>query len=915
MSAHRRSPTLARNANEEKERDEKEEAMSTQTNFLQAAQDQASIVACKRRVSELINKGSIGVEVLHELVPNGQPHLFEKSLWDYKAEIAVLPPSPSQSQIESHSIKMAEIVKDVVAFYNSFGGYIVAGVNDNPRRLTGFEGKFDCGDLAKKVKGATQHSIDCHFAVVQVNAPTGTIRVGVLHIPKRPDGIEPAQFLKEAPAKPSGKPANTRNDINLREGDESRPATKSEDYSFLCSPGRRTIASRATIAEPVLNNNLGPRDPSFIQFVGRESYLEQLWKWICDRYSSTKLLAGLGGLGKTTIAREFAEEVTRTSPMGLEGVLWFSAKQQFYTAILDKYQPTSRVDFMDVTTLLRSALRELGHPDSEIEPDATREALIEMTVESLALFPSMVIIDDVDSLDAQSQNDVFQSIVQVMNRTMGTNRPFSRVLFTARLNLGAAPGQLIHLAGLSIEEFTQFVAITSNSLGVPFDSTKRQMEAFHRTSGGSPTFAASIIRLLQTGESLQAALAHWKGAAGEDVRRFAFKKEIDNLTDSQIRTLYALCVLGQTSQVEVQHILQSNDARLRDDLGALRLYHLLSLGGEAPAGGARLEIPGTIQMMRDIIRERVTDPVRIEQDCLGLRRGAAKMAFDLGPSINRIVALWRQDKHSEALEVAKFAADRSPKNPDAQCLVGRGYMKIIPADPEKADIALRKAHKLGCERPELFGLWAQAKQLLQDWVGVVDVTRLADKISPSSENLMMRAQAFEALGESAEQSGNLSKAAEYFREGGRDIDEAFKSGGQWNRYLELKELRSTLLFNYVRIVDRANPSPRDNIQVWLAFLEAFECFLRRPLVVRTGIRRLAAWWEAVCQRETPDEKATELMKLQLEKLDFVLQTLREQKAPEQDVLAEVERTKAILLSSWNDYRRRALEKPKSEQGA
>jgi len=179
--------------------------MSTQTNFIQAAQDQASIVACKRRVSELINKGSIGVEVLHELVPNGQPHLFEKSLWDYKAEIAVLPPSPSQSQIESHSIKMAEIVKDVVAFYNSFGGYIIAGVNDNPRRLTGFEGQFDCGDLAKKVKGATQHSIDCHFAVVQLNAATGTIRVGVLHIPKRPDGIEPAQFLKEAPANPSGK--------------------------------------------------------------------------------------------------------------------------------------------------------------------------------------------------------------------------------------------------------------------------------------------------------------------------------------------------------------------------------------------------------------------------------------------------------------------------------------------------------------------------------------------------------------------------------------------------------------------------------------------------------------------------------------------------------------------------------------
>src|ERR1035437_7323758 len=506
--------------------------MPAQTNLIQEGYDQESIYARKRRVFALIQNGSIGTEVLSELLPRGQPHLFEKSLWDYKEDLPVRMPGASQSQSDAHGAKMAEIVKDVVSFYNTFGGYLIAGVKDNPRSLVGFQGQFDCGDLEKKVKGATQHSIGCHYAILKVPLAGVPVPVALLHIPRRPDDVPPAQFLKDAPPNPNGKQAYKRNDIHLRDGDQCRPATTSEDFSLLCSPGRRLLGGNVTVAAPVLNNNLGPRDPSLVKFVGREGCVEQLWKWLCDRYSSGKLLAGLGGLGKTTIAREFAEDVIRTSPVGLDQVLWVSAKQQLYTAILDTYQPTSRVDFTDVESLLKALLRELGHPDEAIEADATREALIEMAFESLLLFPSLVIIDDVDSLDPQCQNDVFQTVVQIINRTMVPSRPFSRVIFTARLNLGAAPGQLIILSGLDYSEFSQFVAITSQKLGIPCTYTKKQMESFHRASGGSPTFAASIIRLLQTGTSLPSALEQWRGAAGEAVRRFAFEKELDNLTGS-----------------------------------------------------------------------------------------------------------------------------------------------------------------------------------------------------------------------------------------------------------------------------------------------------------------------------------------------------------------------------------------------
>lgn len=865
--------------------------------------DQDSIFLRKRRVSSLIHQGAFGQDVVSELLPGGQPHLFEKSMWDYKEELPILPPSPTPQQIELHNAKISHIVKDVAAFYNSMGGYLIAGIKDNPREVAGFSGQFDCGDLAKRIKGATQHDIDCHYAVVEVDFSGKNYPVGILQIPKRPDNLPPAQFRKDAPVIPTLKQAFKRDDFYLRDGDQSRPAETPEDFYLLCSPGRRTIVGSSPFLANILENNLGPRDPSFVKFVGRESYLEQLWKWICDRYSPVKLLSGMGGLGKTTIVREFAEDVARAAPMGLQKVVWLSAKQQFYAAVLDKFVPASRVDFTDVESLLKALLQELGHSDSNVEADITRESLIDETVQTLQLFPSLVVIDDVDSLEPQHQSDVFQTVVQIVNRTMVGNSPSSRILLTARLDLGAAPGQLIRVAGMKFEEFEQFVVATAESIGLPFSYSKKQIESFHRASGGSPTFAASILRLLHTGEPLHDVLTRWQGSDGQSVRVFAFQKELNNLTGSQIRTLYALCILGESSQIELQQILQSSDSRLRDDLGELRKYHLLALGGEIPAGGARLEVPGTIRLMRDVIRGRITDPSRIEQECAKARSGMPKLGLDVGKVISRVIALWQDERHDEALQVAKWAEAKNDKNPDIACLVGRTYMKQSPPNAAQADIAFRKAHKLGCQRPELFSLWCSARQILEDWVGLIDVTRHADKVDPNPENAFLRTQAFLTLGQKAEAAGNRSKAAEYYKEGGHDVDLGFKKGSLKYRFQDLKELRSILMFNYVMLVDKMNPNPDEHLEVWLAFNEAFDCYVRRPLLVRLGIQRLQSWWEAVCRRGKYDPKAVELMRVQLGKLELVVKSIHEQATPDLDLLEEVDRAKAMILSSWNNYER------------
>src|SRR5262249_20711786 len=159
--------------------------------------------------------------------------------------------------------------------------------------------------------------------------------VGILLIPRRPDSRDAAQFRRDAPVDLNSKQAYKKGTIYFRRSDSCVPAQAAEDFTFLCSPERRKIAGlEESCRLNALDNNLGPRDPGFIKFIGREEYLRELWRWLCDPFSPVKLLAGVGGVGKTTLAREFAEDVITSPPSGLEKVVWLSAKRQLFTAAI-----------------------------------------------------------------------------------------------------------------------------------------------------------------------------------------------------------------------------------------------------------------------------------------------------------------------------------------------------------------------------------------------------------------------------------------------------------------------------------------------------------------------------------------------------------------------------------------------------
>ena len=861
-----------------------------------------------RRVSlyRLIKRGYIGLEVLSTIFFEGVPASSETGLWDYKVSLPSIPTDhkPTSREKEVYNQGMAEIVKDAVAFYNSYGGYLIIGVNEK-RDIVGYDQEFRCDELNKKIFAATRHSVECHYSKLLFVRGAKEYQIAILFVPQRIDDIPPVQFVTPSPTKPNGLTAYSAGDIYMRQRDECRPAKSAEDFAFLFAKGRRTILPLGVEANPSFTeNNLPERDPTLVRLVGRDEYLEQLWHWLPDRYTTVKLLSGPGGVGKTTIARSFAEDVIRNAPEGLDKVIWLSAKKKTYAAILGHYVESGRVRFSDLTTLLQAILEELGIPLEEIHESASRDALIEQTIEALRILPALVIVDDLDSLSNPDQYDVFRTFGMVLDRVAATGSGRSRAIFTARLRLGAAPNQLIMVHGLLLNEFAQYVKLTAGSIGIVLDfgADTKPMRRFHSASSGSPLFAASILTLMSLGESLQGAISEWAGSEGEEVRKFAFEKELDSLTDSQIRTLFAASQLGDTSFLELLEVTESPRTVLRDDIGGLREYHLLSMGDvDVQRGGAPIEVPGAIRLLMDLMRSRIPDPTKIEKACARARSTTKDVNSEVARHIHRANAFWRQGLPELALETAEIATRRIKDNPDLICFLGCALIRVDPPRWAEADATFRKAHKLGCKRPELFKQWMEVKRRLFDWIGLIDLSILADAAAPNADNVISIADAYNALGDEARRNGAWVVAADHFRNGAEEIAKAFDENRARGRVADLLDLKSGLCVKYVQAKDIAIDLADQKIEVWLACQDAIRLRVKAGEIIYTGARRLEEWCDAVMRRSHREVPTSRKMSEELSALLALIDDLKSGDFPRDDLVAFLEGTYSRGKLAWQKY--------------
>lgn len=350
------------------------------------------VIDIKRKLAECHARGAISDEVVRLLERRGLCAPVESEIFDYK------------EALDSSPQATAKLVRHIVSFYNSYGGYLLFGVEEaigeSLFRVIGFpESRIDMESLKAKIREYVGERIQIAGASISLVAEDNTQKsVFLLFIPKRPEnGRPPVHFLKDAPGQ-----VFRKDDVYYRVGDECVEAKGPRLFALSLPRQNPYLTTKNNwdihrIISSRIENNLPDRSFVCPRFVGRDACLETLWRWLGDDLSHVKMLAGEGGLGKTSIAYEFADRVSLTPNIPFEQVVWLTAKRRQYVGHQDTYVLVPETHYSSYSELL---LAIIDHLPLLIDRDDLSgmavEELRRQVKEGLSQYPTFLVVDDVD---------------------------------------------------------------------------------------------------------------------------------------------------------------------------------------------------------------------------------------------------------------------------------------------------------------------------------------------------------------------------------------------------------------------------------------------------------------------------------------------------------------------------------------
>ena len=800
-----------------------------------------------------MGKGACDTNILELLWDDDAFTYHEDVLWDFKADCGVV---EEKKGSDDYARSLSELVKDVVSFFNSSGGYLIIGFDDKKRALCGFKEHLVIDDLKRRIEADLGKPIDFVYRLV---AFRGT-HVGLLFVPRRPEADLPVQFVKNSKGKNSkGNCVYEKNDVFGRFDDSCRRAETPADYAFLFSRDTGLGHKDQNMHKSIVYANLPSRDPTLVEFFGRSDELRQLWEWMFDKYNPTKLVTGLGGMGKTTLVREFCEQIEHSPPAFVNNILWFGAKKYSFRADLGR--PVSNTgefapDFSTPNELYRLILEKIAFSDEELEGIDGRDDFIDALSSGLSVISAFIVVDDLDTLSPDDQAEIFQTLNTAIGLANREGSVSSRAIFTSRINLGAAPAQLLQVQGIAKADFLKLTRRYAEALDVKLkvSSDAKVFRRFFDYSGGSPLFLKSILQLVVLGESLDRALNEWRDNEGEDVRNFAFKRELEQLSDRQRRLLYALCVAKGASRVELEEVLRQDNKTLMDDLTSLRKHHLAEIPDSEDVGGFRYAVSRSISLLQETIKEMISDPKAIERRVADIHKAYSGNERDVAHVIRRTVALWQQDRADEALGLVEYSvANRTNPNPSLLCLLGRCYLKVTPQKLDAAENVLEQAYNSGCRRNELFDDWCEVLAEKEDWNGLLSVCEKAGKARNSGRFVFRQAVANNKLGNIVYGTGNLSTATTLFIRAGRLADQTYHFGDAAVPTEDVKSLRKESFESALSLATKDLSMTEKGIEIFQIASEAFECYVRSRFVISIMTKSVSLWAEnAAKHREKYD---------------------------------------------------------------
>jgi hypothetical protein len=746
----------------------------------------------KHRLAELANLGTIGPTLMATLFHGEVPFPLEFEILDYK------------EMLGTTRLDVAELVRDAVAFHNSFGGYLVFGVKEVHKgqvfEVVGIDpGVISVESVRKSIEAHTGHAIPVQISHESVTVGGSKKNISIVYISRRKTG-GPIDFIKDGPGRaPKNDPIFRAADIVFRKGDECRFA-RGREVLELRTP-RPSFSE--VLAQPIrvpgrkilLDSNLPDRNFICPRFLGRKAVLDQLWEWLGDDLSRVKVLAGAGGLGKTSVAYEFAASIASSEAVEFERVVWATAKKQQYSAAQGRYVPVPNTAFSSYSELVDVLCSHFSYSSEEISTRSEKQKL-KLLVEAMQVWPSLIVIDDVDSLSEPEQRLALELALSLPSSK-------SRLLLTTRHNKIYSGNIAISLPGLDLNvEFPELLRELATRFNLsPMQSP--QISEIHSVTGGNPLYAESVLRQIKLTRDYHRAIKEWKGKDGEAVRQATLERELTNLSPESSRVLLALSFLQEASNVELAKATGYTTRAIDSAIDELSSLFLL----ESPplAQVAVHLVPENVRLVVQSSRQQLaSDHAKLESTCASLRShaGVATGRTDarrgqgadpkVGAAIGQAMVFLRSGDAEKALETIVDARKKGHgKHPDLMVMEARIRMNPKIGDAANARDLVRGAYELKSARPELFDIWYQSELELKHYVGALEAAnaRLTKLSGGEREWLANRASALFGVASNFASAGNYKASASHYWDSREDLLKLLKS---FSSELEEQELEETL---------------------------------------------------------------------------------------------------------------------------
>ena len=656
---------------------------------------QRNLSEAKRLLSEKLNLGALDRSVVDTIFDQSGFLPIEGALIDYKRD---LPKSTAE---------YLKTIKHIQAFHNTYGGYLIFGAEEIEKDSIIIPKYCFIDEIdAKKLRDLCRENFT---SPIEIQAQKFSLKfkgedreVAVIQIPKR-GATEPVACKKDGAYE--GKNIFTRESHFIRDGDNTVTVSSPPHWKLLYGNRINPFMSINSSTGPIklLQNNLPDRSFICQKFIGRHEVLEKLFNWLSDDFSCVRVLAGEGGLGKTSVAFEFAYDVAREHLGNAEAVLWFTAKKYQFRALENQFEQVAMASFSNSSELFRVIASELGATPEEIEetPDEKLPKFLKGLTNTI---PSFIVIDDLDSLEINEQ----KRSIEVCQQLAGSG---SRFLFTIRKNATASSSTAIEIQGLTAEDYAELIESWEKRLGLT-NFPEKQVERLRDASQGSPLYTESLLRLIKSGISTADAIAKWKGNLGIEVRNAALKREVVQLSAEAKKVLITAAILSECSFAEIKNTTGFSDVTLTDCVNELQSLFLIS--APSIADQPRFKVSNTT---RDLVVSlgpelipgfsSYSDGIKNQRYKPKNQRANSQL---VGAAINQAMALISAGNPVEALKtINEVIAELGGNHPDLLFMRARALSKL--GEPKRIECrkAFKSAHECGQRKLKFFQLWYEVE--------------------------------------------------------------------------------------------------------------------------------------------------------------------------------------------------------------